>query len=60
IGGLNSFRGSIVAGIIVGEASALTFLVWPAMTDVVVFVVMAAFLILRPQGIFGEAIGGLE
>lgn len=60
IGGLNSFRGSIVAGLIVGEASALSFLIWPPMTDVVVFLVMAAFLILRPQGIFGDPTGGLE
>lgn len=60
IGGLNSFRGSIVAGIVVGEASALSFLIWPPATDVVVFLVMAVFLILRPQGIFGEATGGLE
>ena len=60
IGGLNSFRGSVFAGVIVGEASALSFLIWPAMTNVVIFLVMAAFLIARPQGIFGQSIGGLE
>jgi len=60
IGGLNSFRGSVVAGVLVGEASALAFLVWPPMTDVAIFFVMAVFLILRPQGIFGQSLGGLE
>ena len=60
IGGLNSFRGSIVAGLLVGEASALSYLIWPPMTDVVIFLVMAVFLIIRPQGIFGQSMGGLE
>lgn len=60
IGGLNSFRGSIVAAVLVGEASALSFLIWPPMTDVSIFIVMALFLILRPQGIFGTKLGGLE
>ena len=60
IGGLNSFRGSIVAGIIVGEASTLTYLVWPAAVDVVVFLVMAVFLVLRPEGLLGRELGGLE
>lgn len=60
IGGLNSFRGSIVAGLLVGEASALTYLVWPEATNVVIFLVMAAFLLLRPRGIFGQSMGGLE
>jgi branched-chain amino acid transport system permease protein len=60
IGGLNSFRGSVVAGVLVGEASALAFLVWPPMTDVAIFFVMAVFLIIRPRGIFGQSLGGLE
>ena len=60
IGGLNSFRGSIIAAVLVGEASALSYLIWPPMTDVAIFIVMALFLILRPQGIFGKSLGGLE
>jgi urea ABC transporter permease protein UrtB len=60
IGGLNSFRGSIVAAILVGEASALSYLIWPPMTDVAIFIVMALFLIIRPQGILGTTLGGLE
>jgi branched-chain amino acid transport system permease protein len=60
IGGLNSFRGSIVAAVLVGMASSLSFLIWPAMTDVAIFIVMALFLLVRPQGIYGKSLGGLE
>lgn len=57
IGGLNSFRGSVVAGLIVGESIALTYLIWPPMTDVVIYLVMAGFLLVRPQGILGSETG---
>lgn len=60
IGGLNSFRGSIVAAVLVGMASSLSFLIWPAMTDVAIFIVMALFLLVRPQGIYGKTLGGIE
>lgn len=60
IGGLNSFRGSIVAALLVGVASALSYLIWPAAIEVSIFVVMVLFLLLRPQGIYGESLGGLE
>jgi branched-subunit amino acid ABC-type transport system permease component len=60
IGGLNNFRGSIVAGILVGEVSALTYLVSPALTDVVIFLLMAVVLLVRPQGLAGIASGGVE
>lgn len=60
IGGLNSFRGSIVAAVLVGMASSLSFLIWPAMTDVAIFIVMALFLLVRPEGIYGKSLGGLE
>jgi branched-chain amino acid transport system permease protein len=60
IGGLNSFRGSIVAAVLVGIASSLSYLVWPAATEVAIFVVMVLFLLVRPQGIYGQSLGGLE
>lgn len=59
IGGLNSFKGSIVAGILVGVVSSLSFLVWPALTNIIIFVFMAVFLLLRPQGLFGQEVGGI-
>lgn len=60
IGGLNNFRGSVVAGILVGEVSALTYLVSPALTDIVIFILMVVVLIIRPQGLSGIATGGVE
>jgi branched-chain amino acid transport system permease protein len=56
IGGMGSFRGSIVAGIIVGEIMALTTLWYPEMSQVAVYVFMAVFLLTRPQGLFGSKI----
>lgn len=60
IGGLNSFKGAIFAGLLVGITSSLSFLIWPPMTDVVIFMLMAVFLIFRPQGMFGQEFGGVE
>ncbi len=56
IGGMGSFRGSIVAGIIVGEIMALTTLWYPEMSQVAVYVFMAIFLLTRPKGLFGSKI----
>lgn len=60
IGGLNSFKGAVFAGFLVGITSSLSFLIWPPMTDVVIFLLMAVFLIFRPQGMFGKEFGGVE
>lgn len=60
IGGLNSFKGSVFAGLLVGVTSSLSFLIWPPMTQVVIFMLMAVFLIFRPQGMFGQEFGGVE
>lgn len=60
IGGLNSFKGSIIAGILVGVTSTMTFLVWPAATDAVIFLLMIIVLLIRPQGLMGLAGGGVE
>lgn len=59
IGGLNQFRGAVVAGILVGEVRALTFLISPGATDIVVFLLMAVVLLVRPRGLLGTA-GGVE
>lgn len=56
IGGMGSFRGSIVAGILVGEVMALTTIWYPEMSQVAVYVFMAIFLLTRPTGLFGSKI----
>jgi branched-chain amino acid transport system permease protein len=45
--------GSIVAGLLVGLAQSLVALVWPEASVAVIFAVMAAVLLVRPQGLFG-------
>lgn len=53
LGGLGNLPGAIVAGIIVGVAQSLVSLVWPEASVAVIFAVMAAVLLVRPQGLFG-------
>lgn len=52
VGGLGSFRGSVLAGLIIGEAKCLSILVWPPISDVVMFIFMALVLLLKPEGLF--------
>jgi len=54
IGGIGSFRGSIVAGVLVGELIVLTGLVFSSASQVVIFVLMAIILWVRPRGLFGR------
>jgi branched-chain amino acid transport system permease protein len=55
IGGLGSFWGAVVGGLIVGELQSLTTLVAPAASDVIIYVAMALVLLVRPSGLFGES-----
>ncbi len=54
IGGLGSIFGSVVAGFGIGVASALCNLYLPALSQTLVFVLMAAVLLWRPAGLFGR------
>ncbi|MEO5812258.1 MAG: branched-chain amino acid ABC transporter permease [Rhodanobacter sp.] len=53
IGGIGSFQGAIVGGIIAGEILSLTAIIDPSYSQVMLFVAMALVLIFRPQGIMG-------
>lgn len=54
VGGLGSFRGSVVAGILIGELQVMTGVFYAEASQVVVFVFMALILLVRPRGLFGE------
>jgi branched-chain amino acid transport system permease protein len=54
IGGMGSILGSILTGLGLGVVEGLTKFVYPPASDVVVFVVMAFVLLLRPAGLFGK------
>ncbi|SBW07601.1 Branched-chain amino acid transport system permease protein LivM [uncultured Alphaproteobacteria bacterium] len=53
IGGMGSIGGAFVASGIVGVVSAFGIVVWPQGTLAMLFVIMAAVLVVRPRGLFG-------
>jgi branched-chain amino acid transport system permease protein len=53
IGGVGSFPGAILGGLIAGEILSLTSMVDPAYSEVMLFVVMTLVLLVRPQGLLG-------
>ena len=54
IGGLGSFAGAVIAGLLVGVVSALTIQFQPEAANAVMYVLMAVVLLLRPRGLLGE------
>ena len=53
LGGVGSFPGAILGGLIAGQILSLTSLFNPVYSDVMLFAAMALILILRPQGLLG-------
>lgn len=53
IGGIGSFPGAILGGIIAGEILSLTSMFDPSYSQVMLFIAMALILIFRPQGLMG-------
>jgi len=66
IGGLGTFRGTVVGGLIVGLVDATTtwwfqnvVVTWTWLPEVAIFLILVVALIVRPQGIYGvEEVGG--
>ena len=54
IGGLGSITGAFVAAVLVSELNAFGILIFPKISIILVFLVMAAVLIVRPWGLFGK------
>jgi branched-chain amino acid transport system permease protein len=54
IGGLGSFAGAVVSGLLVGVSVALTIQFWPAAATAVMYVLMVLVLLVRPRGLLGE------
>jgi len=55
IGGLGSFAGSFVSALMVGLLQSFGILIFPAVSIVLLFALMAVVLIVRPWGLFGRA-----
>ncbi|MBN9406407.1 MAG: branched-chain amino acid ABC transporter permease [Burkholderiales bacterium] len=54
VGGMGSLTGAIVAGLIIGVVESMAVLFFPEAAQVSMFVIMAAVLLVRPQGLFGR------
>ena len=54
LGGLGSFPGAVVGGLIAGEIISLTSAFNSAYSEVMLYGLMALLLVLRPQGLFGS------
>jgi len=55
VGGMGSLLGAVVAGIMMGQVVGITTFFAPKLAEIMVFVVMALVLLVRPSGMFGEA-----
>jgi branched-chain amino acid transport system permease protein len=54
IGGLGSLPGTLLGGLLIGVASGVTTVFFPSASEAVMYVMMAAVLLIRPRGLLGE------
>ena len=52
IGGIGSIRGALVAALLIGVVDTFGKVLWPEAAGVLVYVLMAAILLVRPAGLF--------
>jgi branched-chain amino acid transport system permease protein len=53
IGGMGSIIGAIVSGLALGVIEGFTKVIYPEASNIVVFIIMALVLMIRPAGLFG-------
>lgn len=54
VGGMGSIMGAIITGYMLGIAEGLTKVFYPEASNIVIFVIMAIVLLIRPAGLFGR------
>jgi branched-chain amino acid transport system permease protein len=54
LGGLGSFPGAVIGGLVAGEIISLTSAFNTSYSEVMLYALMALLLVLRPQGLFGS------
>jgi len=54
VGGLGSLKGSLAGSLIIGQAETFGKAWLPSASMLMIYVVMAAVVVLRPQGLFGR------
>jgi len=53
VGGIGSFWGAVVGGLLIGILSSLMELIWPPAVEMTGFLIMGIILLIRPRGLFG-------
>jgi branched-chain amino acid transport system permease protein len=54
VGGMGSILGAIITGYMLGVLEGLTKVFYPEASSIVIFVIMAIVLLVRPAGLFGQ------
>jgi branched-chain amino acid transport system permease protein len=54
VGGVGSLTGTLLGGLLIGVASGLTAMFFPAASEAIMYVLMAVVLLVRPRGLLGE------
>ncbi|MBV9439360.1 MAG: branched-chain amino acid ABC transporter permease [Candidatus Eremiobacteraeota bacterium] len=53
VGGIGSFWGAIVGGLIIGIVTSFMALLWPPAVEMTGYMIMGLILLVRPRGLFG-------
>jgi branched-chain amino acid transport system permease protein len=54
VGGVGSLTGTLIGGVLIGIAAAVTTVFFPSGNEVVIYLIMALVLLIRPRGLLGE------
>jgi branched-chain amino acid transport system permease protein len=54
IGGMGSIAGALVSALLIGMVRGFGTIAFPKFTDGLIYIVMIAVLLVRPQGLFGR------
>lgn len=60
LGGMGSLVGAVAGGLIIGVAVSMAILIQPFFSDLIIYVIMATVLLVRPRGLFGEVSEAFE
>lgn len=56
VGGMGSISGAIATGYLLGIVEGLTKVFYPEASNIVIFIIMAVVLMVRPAGLFGKVV----
>jgi len=54
IGGVGSFWGAVIGGLMVGVVTGISVMFMPKISQIVMYILMAVIILIRPRGLMGE------